>query len=159
MRTPQSGSREPGHYLLIKKEGYNSAGKRITARESALALLNTGFWPLWEHTKNRCSVQEGDLVAVYLSGSRNQKVIASAKISCVRPWDKEMSRAYPLMLDGVPFSSLSLDSVNVFVHAIPVQSRLSRLSFYRPMTSWGVYFMGGVRKLTRHDFVILTDRE
>ena len=144
-------------YLLIKKEGLGADGKRLSARQSALALLEKGYWPLWEHTRNRCRIAEGDLVAVYLSGNGKCQVVATARISKIGPWNSAMGRTYPLILDGIPFSVLYLADVVIFENSVPVKERLDQLSFVNQNSpKWGVAFMGGTRALGEADFQVLT---
>lgn len=148
------------HYLLVKRECFSSTGKALTARESALALLEAGIWPLWEYTRNRRAIKVGDKIAVYLTGEGNRVVMATASIERVTSWDAALSRRYPLLLDGTPWAVLHLSRVDVFPVPKPVISRLSRLSFMSDKLirsrKWGVVFMGGVRSLTPADFRVLT---
>lgn len=145
------------YYLLIKREGLGAKGQRLTARQSAVALLEQGIWPLWEHTKNRKAIAAGDLVAVYLSGDGGGKVIASAKVEQVAEWSSSLARAYPLMLDGTPFSVLKLNNIGLLPEPVAVKERLSRLSFVNASSKkWGVAFMGGCRSIDKTDFGVLT---
>ena len=145
------------HYLLIKSDGYAATGTRLTALESAMALLGGGFWPLWDHTRNRKSIAVGDAVAVYLSGSGGAQVIATARVAAIVSWSAAFARKYPLMLDGVPHCVLQLDDIVTLEKPISVKERLASLSFVnRESKKWGVAFMGGTRAVGPEDFRILT---
>lgn len=148
------------HYLLVKRDGFDASGKGLTAKESALALLGAGIWPLWSFTRNRKAVRAGDKVAVYLTGTGNSVVIATAVIERVAAWDSVASRRYPLLLDGTPRAVLYLTTVNVFTEVVSVIPHLRRLSFVSgrliKSRKWGVAFMGGMRSLTPADFRVLT---
>ena len=145
------------YYLLIKREGLDAKGQRLTARQSASVLLERGIWPLWEHTKNRKAIAAGDLVAVYLSGDGGGKVIASARVEQVTEWSSALGRTYPLMLDGTPFSVLKLNNIGLLPEPVAVKERLSRLSFVNASSKkWGVAFMGGCRLIGKTDFGVLT---
>lgn len=148
------------HFLLVKRDGFDASGKVLSARDSALALLNAGIWPLWEFTRNRHAIKSGDMVAVYLTGEGNRVVIATAQVERVTPWNSAASRRYPLLLDGSPYAVLYLTAVNVFSTNKPVLPQLRRLSFMSKKLiesrKWGVAFMGGVRSLTPADFKVLT---
>lgn len=154
---------EQKHYLLIKREGYDPQGKKLSAHFSASALLTAGIWPLWSQTRNRLAIRTGDKLAVYLSGPGNQTVIATARVKKIGPWTRSMASEYPLSLDGTPFSVLYLADVLVLDNAIKVSERLGKISFItkdavtgRPKQKWGVAFMGGTRSLNAVDFQVLT---
>lgn len=148
------------HYLLIKREGFRTDGKALTAHQSALALLEAGIWPLWEHTRNRRAMKAGDEVAIYLSGRGNQVVIASAIVTEIGPWEGSIARRYPLLLDGTPFAVLHLSKKHVFQRPIKVAAKLNSLSFVKKDDpKWGVAFMGGTRALSSADFDVLTNPE
>lgn len=145
------------HYLLIKSAGHNAAGARLSARESALALLDNGLWPLWSHTRNRKAIAPGDSVAVYLSGTGASQVVATATVNAIVPWSPVFAKSYPLVLDGIPYSVLQLADIKILEHPISVKEKLPKLSFVNPSAKkWGVCFMGGTRALGAADFKTLT---
>jgi len=145
------------HYLLIKSAGHSADGNQMTARDSALALLRNGAWPLWDHTRNRKAIAGGDVVAVYLSGTGQSEVFATAKVEAVVPWSTAFAKKYPLVLDGIPFSVLKLSDVMVLDRPVVVKDRLSQLSFVnQDSRKWGVCFMGGTRAVNAADFDALT---
>lgn len=145
------------HFLLIKREGFTKDGALLTPRESALSLLNVGLWPLWKFTRNRKAICAGDQVAVYLSGGRNQTVIAKATVREVCAWTKNHAFTYPLILDGEPCSVLHLNCIVLFDQPKPVKPRLNRLSFFNGSPKWGVAFMGGTRALSQVDYQTLIE--
>jgi len=145
------------HYLLIKSDCVSAAGARMSARESAMALINKGYWPLWEHTRNRRAIAAGDKIAIYLSGTGGSEVIATATVDMIAQWNTAFARGYPLVLDGTPFAVLLLAKVKILVKAVPVKERLARLSFINQGSpKWGVAFMGGTRAVSAADFAVLT---
>jgi len=153
----------PRHFLLIKREGVDAQGRRLSATECTKALLDVGVWPLWEHTLNRLAIKAGAKVAIYLSGPGNQKVVATALVDRVALWTRAHEKNYPLILDGIPHSVLQLTDIRLLDQPLPVASRLSKLSFVKtdpetgePLPKWGVRFMGGARSLNDADFHILT---
>lgn len=156
MKTKQKTQAEQiNHFILIKQASYNKAGKTLTARQAAMALLDAGIWPLWEFTRNRKAMKAGDHVAVYLAGKGNQQVIAKATIVEVSAWSGDDARKYPLVLDGTPESVLRLATPEVLNNPVKVHAILDKLSFIKSQ-KWGVAFMGGTRRVQKSDFVTLT---
>lgn len=146
------------YYLLIKSAGNDIKGATLTPLESATALLQTGIWPLWEHTRNRKAISKDDEVAIYLSGTDLPRVIAKAKIASIENWSASISKLYPLQLDGQPYSVLMLTNIEFFKYPISVRHKLSQLSFINKASpKWGVAFMGGTRSLSENDFKLLTN--
>lgn len=145
-----------GHFLLVKRDGYDRQGRSLSPMESARMLLDAKCWPLWSHTKNRLAIRAGDRVAVYLSGEKVPQVIAAATVAEVSKWSRSLEQSYPLTADGVPFSALILKDVRVFEKPVLVRECLSRLSFIKPgVKKWGTAFMS-VRSLNATDFATLT---
>ena len=84
-------------------------------------------------------------------------MVASAKVEQVAEWSSSLARAYPLMLDGTPFSVLKLNNISLLPEPVAVKERLCRLSFVNAGSKkWGVAFMGGCRSIGKADFGVLT---
>ena len=146
------------YFVLVKREGYCRKGSMLSARESATLLIDNSIWPLWEKTRCRKMVAEGDKLLIYLAGNEpgSQSVIASAKIAKISDWNRKYSAMYPLMLDGIPERVLHLCEVKHFKHAVHVPEVLSKLSFApKNRSKWGTAFMGGMRNLNKADYSIL----
>ena len=148
---------EMRHFLLVKQADLNSTGAPLTARASALILLDQGIWPLWTNTRCRLQVQAGDQVAIYLAGTGNQVVIAAATVANKTPWKASMLARYPLSLGGAPVMVLHLANVHRFDRPVPIHQHLPHLSFVGTNPKkWGVGLMGGMRSVNPGDFKLLT---
>lgn len=148
------------HFLVIKKSGFSSDGKVLTARESTEKLLAAGFWPLWKNTRCKHMIGAGNQLLFYLAGAEPgcRAVIAQASVEHVDIWtDRAFKKNYPLMLDGEPDKVIRLHNVSYMSAPVNLLTVLDRLSFVpENRTKWGVAMMGGVRSLTTQDFNILS---
>ena len=143
------------HYILIKGPGDNARGVALSPAASALALLTAGYWPLWEHTRNRKAISAGASVAVYVTGT--SQVLATAVVERVDQWTAAHRRAYPLMLGGTPAAVLVLGQVQVLEQPVNVKDRLKGLTFINQNSrKWGISFYGGTRAVSAKDFETLT---
>jgi hypothetical protein len=150
---------EPKHFLLVKHADHTAAGAPIKALDAAMALLDAEMWPLWVRTPCKDLVQPGDRIAVYLAGSGNQVVVASATVDAKQPWSPSLARQYPLTLSGVPLLALRLGDIHRLAKPVSVVSNLARLEFIgQNKKKWGVRLMGGMRSVSARDYDLLTAR-
>ncbi|MEO7326485.1 MAG: hypothetical protein ABIW82_16825 [Dokdonella sp.] len=149
------------HYLLTKRAGLAaSTGKALTARACTVRLFEAGIWPLWTATRNRRRIAGGDHVAVYLAGNGLSCMAGLATVAIVERWSSRHLAHYPLVLDGTPEAVLRLSDTTLFNVPVPAKPMLGALDLFAggvPL-KWGVYFMGGCRAISEHDFDVLTGR-
>lgn len=145
------------HFLLIKQGDHTPDGVRLNALQAAKALLGAGVWPLWTRTPCKLLVKAGDRVAIYLAGTNNQAVVATATVREKKLWTASMLRAYPLCLSGVPEQVLMLGDVVELKAPVRIADHLDRLDFIGAnKAKWGVRLMGGMRSISVDDFQLLT---
>ncbi|AVQ00278.1 hypothetical protein C7S18_23565 (plasmid) [Ahniella affigens] len=154
-RTAEPTKTQVQHFVLIKQPDFLAGGGHLSALEAARQLLDAGMWPLWSRTPCKNLVREGDRVAIYLSGTRNQCVVATAAVQFKQPWSPPFARRYPLALSGTPCQVLVLEGVTWLRKPILVRRRAARLSFM-DTPKWGANFMGGMRRLSQEDFEAMT---
>jgi len=145
------------HFLVVKKSGFSSDGKLLSAREGTMRLLDVGFWPLWKNTRCKNMIEAGNSLLFYISGEENgsRSVIARAKVESVEVWtDRAFKKIYPLMLDGEPDKVMRLANVHCMSTPVSLLSVLDSLSFI-PENRNKSAMMGGVRSLTAEDYVVL----
>lgn len=146
------------HYILIKGPGNDTRGVSLSPTASALALLEAGFWPLWQNTRNRKAICASCAIAVYVTGI--SEVLATAVVERVDQWTTAHRRSYPLMLDGTPAAVLVLGQVKVLERPVRVKERLKSLSFINQHSrKWGMAFYGGTRAVNSSDFATLTRQD
>lgn len=147
------------HFLVVKKSGFSSDGKLLSAREGTMRLLDVGFWPLWKNTRCKNMIEAGNSLLFYIAGEEkgSRSVIARAKVERVEVWtDRAFKKIYPLMLDGEPDKVIRLANVHCMSTPVSLLSVLDSLSFIpENRNKWGVAMMGGVRSLTAEDYVVL----
>lgn len=154
-------SKKRSHYLLMKRKGFLASGQQLSATESARALLNVGYWPLFKQTPCKNMVEAGQKILIYLAGSERdcQQVIASASIDSVVPWsDKAHKTTYPIVLDDIPSIVLNLANISKYETPINIKEHLKDLQFVPKSNpkKWGSALMGGMKTLSIHDYNILS---
>lgn len=149
------------HFILIKHPSETNTGQPLSSTEAARALLDWGFWPLFENTKCRLMVTSGNSVLIYTAGHRAdaRRVIASAKVADVLQWNRNLSTSCPIFLDGIPVSALALSNIRRFSQPVVITDHLEDLSFIPTnRKKWGVAMMGGMRSITQPDYQTLTEK-
>jgi hypothetical protein len=147
------------HFILIKHPSELNDCTSVTATEAAKALLDAGFWPLFEGTRCRLMVRAGNKVLIYTAGQGkdSKRFIASATVSEVKVWDRKLAVRCPIFLEGIPVSALILGDIQYFDSPRPISDVLDNLSFIPAnRQKWGVAMMGGMRSIDARDYEILT---
>lgn len=149
------------HFILIKHPSETTSGRILSATDASMALLDWGFWPLFEKTRCRLMVQPGNSVLIYTAGqcSDAHQVIASAQVAEVLQWNRRLSASSPILLEGIPVSALSLINIQRFAQPVVFTDYLDILSFIPTnRQKWGVAMMGGMRSITQADYQTLTPK-
>ncbi len=149
------------HFILMKHPSETNNGRILSATDAASALLDWGFWPLFEKTKCRLMVQPGNSVLIYTAGqcSDARQVIASAQVADVVQWHRRLSTGCPIFLEGIPVSALALSHIERFPNPVAITDHLDDLSFIpENRKKWGVAMMGGMRSITQPDYQTLTEK-
>ncbi len=123
----------------------------------AKARLSKKLWPIFSGTRNRKSIQEGDICFIYLAGKGDYSQHIFAKASVIEKLDwsrsKESIDDQDLLTD---FPNMALRFENVeMIEPVPIRNLLSKLSFIPASTQWGSVFQGGCRKLNQDDANII----
>ncbi|QTN40940.1 EVE domain-containing protein [Marinobacter salsuginis] len=147
------------HFILIKHPSETTTGRILSATDASSALLEWGFWPLFEKTRCRLMVQPGNSVLIYTAGqcSDARQVIASAQVAQVLQWNRRLSASCPIFLEGIPVSALQLTNIQLFTQPVVFTDHLDDLSFIPAnRQKWGVAMMGGMRSISQPDYQTLT---
>lgn len=149
-----------GLYLLLKRQDFAKNGSLLSARDSAKALLNAGFWPLYRQTPCKSQVSPGQKALIYLAGAEqeSQHVIASVTIDHVVTWSaKTHGKQYPLILDNEPSLVLMLKNIVLFDKPVSVKAHLDKLDFVpKNRSKWGASLIGGMKSLSMNDYQLLS---
>ncbi len=147
------------YFILVKNDCYTNQGSFLTGAESARLLLEKQFWPLWQNTACKEMVKDGDHLLIYIAGQGelSQTVFSSALVKGIKPWDRSWADMCPLSHDDIPEKVLMLGAVKFFSTPVKVQKKLDELSFVpADKSKWGVAFMGGMRRVTKQDYKVLS---
>jgi len=148
------------YHLLKKLNDLDECGSPLSARMSAVALLESGLWPVYKQTPRTCPFNTGDRIAVYILDSDTPIVIATAKVRSIDHWTIHTSSVYPLTLCTSPSVVLHLNKITYLDKPVDIKSRLAKLSFIKP----GVSDLNGCLArdaiaITRNDFATLSKGE
>jgi len=105
-------------------------------------------WPIYEKTRYRKELSEGDKVVVYHGGRfGGKKLVASFTVNSV------LAKAA-----GFLRYSLGLSDLERWKKPIKVKEILGDLEFIRKKDNWGMYFQGGVIRLPSKSYKIIMEK-
>jgi hypothetical protein len=148
------------NYLLVVTTSQRWDGGSVPGFDLAERRLRDREWPLYKNTRNRSVIRSGDQLMVYVAGKglNSTSVVATAT---VRKIEKILTPSlyHERKELCVPFADLliRLDQVVILPSPVPFRAMLSELDC-RPtnMAKWGAILQGGCRRLTDHDFTLLS---
>ncbi len=119
-------------------------------------LMGKGEWGFGERTPHRKHVKGGDTAVFYISrgsGASSYMFWGVAKVA------KDPYRAEdptPVLIGDKNIRDspirVPLTEVKVWNQGVPIQPLIPRLKFIKKTESWGIYLMGGVRRINKEDF-------
>jgi len=121
--------------------------------------MQQGNWILNKNTPNLKWLSKGDRVLFYL-GSQNKQYnhsfVGSARLANdPRPVGKR--KPYSLLRGKKIYTSresyiVKLDKIMLWREGIPIESVLKKLDFIENKKKWGLYLIGGVRKISSKEY-------
>lgn len=117
------------HYLLITSDTDEEIDRR----------LKTAKWPVYDRTPNAGKIREGDKFVVYRGGRNGHKFVALA------------TAAGPAENGNIP-----LTDATMLKDQIQIGTLLTSLTFIKNPWNYGVYLVGGIKRIPRVDFDLIT---
>ena len=130
------------------KNAYNILMKRLDEKK----------YPLYTKTPHLHRIQTNDEVVFYLAGKKDkaQNFLGEAIISSVETSSE-------LLIDPdkeryVVEKYLILDKIKIFKAPVHIKSIITKLDFIINKSNYGVYLMGGVKKISENDHKLITSK-
>lgn len=148
----------------------NDVDSRRLAKPSALEVakyrLGRREWGLARMTRHRTELRVGDKVLVYLTGHRDfsQHFVAKCTIGgSVKQIPSSLSKlvdAPDRQGVSMPVYSVALADTQFLSNPVSIRDHLTKLNFIKQPESkkWGAYLQGGVIKITRDDYRLISER-
>ena len=145
------------YYILIVGDSFDGH-KRIDPYEELKKRLDSNFWYLYKNTKHADKIKTNDKVLFYASGIGNQKIFGKASILKKERVTKVKHNTYT---SNTPIFCLKFDKINNFSNPKKMSELILKTSFFKEspkqnLKKWGVFLMGGVRKITQSDYKYLS---
>lgn len=146
------------HFILIASDSESLSGSILPAMEIAQRRLKAGTWPLYKGTPHKRDVREGDMLIVYLAGSRAMQFFAIAEAGGVN-FDAADSRADEDTLNSAPHAVLTVTQAQIFQYPLPLARIKNQLEFIPKNTpKWGCVLQRGVKRISSADAKLITDK-
>ena len=141
------------YYVL----GTSDSGTK-NAYSILMKRLDEKKYPLYTRTPHLNRIQSNDEVVFYLAGKKDnaQNFLAEAIISSVETSSE-------LLIDPdkeryVVEKYLILDKIKIFKAPVHIKSIITKLDFIINKSNYGVYLMGGVKKISENDYKLITSK-
>jgi len=138
------------YYVL----GTSDSGTK-NAYSILMKRLDEKKYPLYTRTPHLNRIQSNDEVVFYLAGKKDnaQNFLAEAIISSVETSSE-------LLIDPdkeryVVEKYLILDKIKIFKAPVHIKSIITKLDFIINKSNYGVYLMGGVKKISEKDYKLI----
>ena len=148
------------YYILIIGESFDDH-KRIDPYDELKKRLDKNFWYLYKKTKHAEKMKSKDLVLFYVSGINNQKIFGKAIINKKEKVTKLKHNTYA---SNTPIYCLNFNQITYFSEPKKMSEVILNTSFFKDspkknIKKWGVFLMGGVKKISRSDFKYLSSNQ
>jgi predicted RNA-binding protein len=120
--------------------------------------LDEKKYPLYTRTPHLNRIQSNDVAVFYLAGKKDkaQNFLGEAIISSIETSSE-------LLIDPdkeryVVEKYLIIDKIKIFKTPVHIKSIITKLDFIINKSNYGVYLMGGVKKISENDYKLITSK-
>jgi len=111
-----------------------------TIHEMLGKIKTSQKWSIGKGTPNRTKLAVGDKVLFYQGGENGRKIVASAELASGLQQTENLD------------TFVIIKNFRVWDNPVDIRPLIGKLSFIKNTKYWGVYFQGGVVKLTKEDY-------
>jgi predicted RNA-binding protein len=140
-------------------KNYYVLGTSDSSTKNAYSILMKRLdekkYPLYTRTPHLNRIQSNDVAVFYLAGKKDkaQNFLGEAIISSIETSSE-------LLIDPdkeryVVEKYLILDKIKIFKTPVHIKSIITKLDFIINKSNYGVYLMGGVKKISEKDFNLI----
>jgi predicted RNA-binding protein len=140
-------------------KNYYVLGTSDSSTKNAYSILMKRLdekkYPLYTRTPHLNRIQSNDVAVFYLAGKKDkaQNFLGEAIISSIETSSE-------LLIDPdkeryVVEKYLILDKIKIFKAPVHIKSIITKLDFIINKSNYGVYLMGGVKKISEKDFNLI----
>ncbi len=147
------------HFILCASDCEHYNGTTEPALSIAQDRLIQKKWPIYPKTRNRKSFQVGDKCLVYIGGLKNLGgfLIGEFEIQSI----DENKRKEPVdnvdLYTGIPDKLLIIRDYKVYQKPREAKPILKKMPFFpKNEKKWGVILIGGCRKVTKDQYLLLS---
>lgn len=145
-------------YWLFIVTGHRTDGQEISPEEIIQTRFLDGFWGLGAQTPNRKHLAEGDQVIFYMGLPRKEFVGSARLATDSYKTTAEQREKYS---HGTDFFAaefgVDLIGQSIWESAVPAEDAVPQLEFIENKEYWYSYFQGGVRRLSEHDYRLISE--
>lgn len=145
------------NFLLTTTPQYDDTGSKVSALSVFHERIEKNLWAIYESTRNKKLMSEGDNIVFYVS-ARNSggKIHGLASIDKItKPLRNQRFHSE----HGQVEYFISFKDIIIFENTLKFKDILGDMSFCpENLSKWGVVLMGGARRLIDGDFILIKDK-
>lgn len=135
------------NFLANTQDGFDEHGGKLFSHEIVRSRLNEKLWPVYERTKNKYALSQGDVLYFYAGGQGplGGRVMARAKLhSIIAPMRRIPQRLYAT---GVVDSMLRLGEIELIDPTLLKPILIQQGVIKEENKKWGAFLMGGFSRI------------
>lgn len=152
------------NFILVSSDGFTDSGAETSAYNICLARIRKGRWPIYSSTPHNKNLKKNDGFLIYVAGKKvnKQNFILSFKAKEIITKKNEIMNVDHKILkltNPYPDKEIAFEPGEIN-KMIPIHSYLDILDHTKNRHSekWGSLMMGGVKKISDHDFKLVTSK-
>ena len=145
-------------YFIFVVNSQQGVTKRLSAKEIYTRLMKLKAWGINERTPYRRDLSEESKIIFYQAGKGGQKFIGAATLSSPLHIMSDMQAAERRKVGIEPAAyNVHLQDIQTWDEPKPVTDMMQRLEFIGNKEHFGVYFQGGVRRISEADYYTILE--
>ena len=145
-------------YFIFVVNSQQGVTKKLSAKQIYTRLMKLKVWGINERTPYRRDLSEGSKIIFYQAGKGGQKFIGAATLSSPLHIMSDMQATERRKVGIEPaVYNVDLQDIRTWDEPKPVTDMIQRLEFIGNKEHFGVYFQGGVRRVSEADYYTILE--
>ncbi len=139
------------HYITVTSDQFNLDDQIISANQLLTRRIENGKFPLYSGTSHKDKINVGDICYMYAAGKKEYKhhVVGSFVVADVI--QNGLTDEFEDVLSSTPYKYLIMTKITRYIDPLYIKDLVNELEFIKNKSRWGVFFQGGVKKISLSD--------
>jgi len=139
------------HYITVTSDQYNLDDQIISANQILVRRIINRMFPLYHGTSYKDKINVGDICYMYVAGKNEYKHHVEGSFVVADIIKKKSTDEFEDVLSSTPYKYLVMSKINHYSVPVYIKDLINDLEFITNKSRWGVFFQGGVKKISLSD--------